>query len=87
MEEKKIKQSIVSIAVFLGLLGYYSTHRSNGQPENAEMGINVFSHDIGNKVKQGEVLQANFGPESPGIKPQSSDSTFFSGFIRFIPNQ
>jgi len=87
MEEKKIKQSIVSIAVFLGLLGYYSTHRSNGQPENAEMGINAFPHDIGSNVKQGEALPASFGTERSGIKPENPDSTFFSGFIRFIPNQ
>jgi len=87
MEEKKIKQSIVCIAVFFGLLGYYSKYRSNDKSENEEVVINVFPHDIGSYEKHDEALDASFGLESRGIKPESSDSTFRSGMKRFIPNQ
>jgi len=88
MEEKKIKQSVVCIALILGLIGYYSTHRSVRQSKIMEMEMNDSSHDIGDNVKQNDVLfHTIFGLEDPEDRLQNSDTTSRHGFIRFIPDK
>ena len=56
--EKKIKQSILSIAIILLLCGYFSAQPSTDskQLEKTDREIEIFYPDIDNKLHQGETL-------------------------------
>ena len=56
--EKKMKQSIIVIALFLLLYSYYSTQQSaySRQSNDAEQKTDTLYHSIDNKVQNGEVL-------------------------------
>ena len=65
MKEKKLKQTIISIAFILLFCSYYLTPASIGrnQVENKENKVTVFSNSVENRMLQDESLPANTGLE------------------------
>ena len=66
--EKKIKQSILSIALVLLLCGYFSAQRltDGNQLKNAEQENNILHQGIENKTQQDKVLYDNTELEETG---------------------
>ena len=66
--EKKIKQSILSIALILLLCGYFSAQRlsDSSQLKNAEQENNIPHHSIDNTMQQDETLNENSELEETG---------------------
>jgi len=62
MRERKIKQSIITIAIILGLCGYYSTQRSAGRLKNAEVETNAVHSGINKEQINCLPLQADKKP-------------------------
>jgi len=56
--EKKMKQSILIIALFLLLYSYYNTQQSDysRQSNDAEKKTDTLYYSIDNKVRNGEIL-------------------------------
>lgn len=60
VREKKIKQSIVVIAIILGLCGYYSVQRLVTHSEKTELKDNITPCSINNNVQQDKVSPESF---------------------------